>query len=148
MRTLTTAFIAVLALLSGAARAQGVAETSYAIVGGRVLPVEGPVLEEGVILTRGAKIEKIGHSDEVDIPSGAVIIDATGCVVTPGFVELHNHTAASDLQSRVYQVNPGSRVLDNLEFETDALRILALPTQPLRRHPARPQPWPSASRMT
>jgi imidazolonepropionase-like amidohydrolase len=95
----------------------------YAIVGGRVLPVEGPVLQEGVILTRGTKIERIGTAKEVDIPSGYEVIDASGLVITPGLVELHNHTGGSDLQSRVYQLNPGSRVVDNMEIGTPALKV-------------------------
>jgi len=124
MRYLISVPLVLLVILCGGVRCQDEADVRrYAIVGGHVVPVEGPVLQNGVILTRGTKIEQIGSASEVDIPSGYELIDARGLVVTPGFVELHNHTGASDLQSRVYQVNPGSRTVDNMEFDTPALRM-------------------------
>ena len=71
--------LVILATFCSGARCQDRAEVRrYAIVGGHVVPVEGPVLPNGVILTRGTKIEQVGSATEVDIPSGYELIDARG----------------------------------------------------------------------
>jgi imidazolonepropionase-like amidohydrolase len=80
MRRARLAIIA--ALLSAAphvARSQ-----TIAIVGGRVHPVSGPVVENGTVLIRDGRIVAVGAS--VQIPADAQRIDATGKVVTPGIV--------------------------------------------------------------
>src|SRR5947209_16624264 len=63
------------------------AQERLAVKGGRVLPVAGPPIEGGVVLIRNGKIEAVGK--DVAIPSDAKVIDATGKVVVPGFVEAH-----------------------------------------------------------
>lgn len=57
---------------------------TIAIVGGRVHPVSGPTIENGTVLIRDGRIVAVGAS--VAVPAGAQRIDATGKVVTPGFV--------------------------------------------------------------
>ena len=57
---------------------------TIAITGGRVLPVSGPVIENGTVLIRDGKIAAVGTN--VAIPAHARRIDATGRWVTPGFV--------------------------------------------------------------
>ena len=43
----------------------------------------------GNVLIDGDKIVAIGA--DIDAPEGAEIIDATGCIVTPGIVDGHSH---------------------------------------------------------
>lgn len=95
-----------------------------AIVHGRVCPVEAPDIEDGVVVIRGRKIESVGKFGTVTVPSGARIIDATGKIVVPGFLEMHNHTGVSlsDLNDMVFQVNPDLRVVDFVQFDTPATR--------------------------
>ena len=57
---------------------------TIAVTGGRVLPVSGPVIENGTVLIRDGKIAAVGTN--VAIPADARRIDATGRWVTPGFV--------------------------------------------------------------
>lgn len=56
-----------------------------AITNARVLPVSGPAIERGTVLIAGGKIAAVGTS--VQIPAGARVIDATGKVVTPGWLD-------------------------------------------------------------
>ncbi len=132
MRHLLSRFALVLALC-GAAWAQLIQAPSpmpraddpvLAIVHGRVCPIESPEIEDGVVVVRGRKIESVGKFGEVQIPSGARIIDATNRVVVPGFLEMHNHTGVSlsDLNDMVFQVNPDLRVVDFVQFDTPATR--------------------------
>ena len=65
------------------------AQERLAIKGGKVLPVAGPPIEDGIVLIRNGKIEAVGK--DVAIPSDAKVIDATGKVVVPGFIEAHSN---------------------------------------------------------
>lgn len=59
-----------------------------AVKGGRILTGKGPAIENGVILVRNGKIEAVGK--DLSIPSDAKVVDATGKVVVPGFIEAHS----------------------------------------------------------
>jgi imidazolonepropionase-like amidohydrolase len=62
------------------ARAQTVA-----ITGGTVYPVSGPAIQNGTVLMRDGKIVAVGA--DVAVPAGAQRIDASGKIVTPGFID-------------------------------------------------------------
>ncbi len=47
-------------------------------------------IEAGVIVVSGGKIQAIGGPG-LDAPAGCEEIDATGCIVTPGFIDAHSH---------------------------------------------------------
>ena len=57
----------------------------YALVGGRVFTVSGPVIEKGTVILRDGLVEAVGAS--VVVPVGARVIDVTGLTVTPGLVD-------------------------------------------------------------
>lgn len=59
------------------------------IRGGTLLPMgEGPSGFSGDVLVRGRQIAALGR---VGAPSDAEVIDASGCYVLPGFVQVHVH---------------------------------------------------------
>ncbi len=65
---------------------------SLAIVGGTaVLPDR--LLEDAVVVCRGGTIRYVGKS-KAKIPSRAVVVDAKGGYITPGFVDIHVHGGA------------------------------------------------------
>lgn len=59
-----------------------------AVVGGRVVTPDG-VLDGGVVTFSGGVIEQVGPDTGAPYAAGAV--DARGCWVVPGFVDLHCH---------------------------------------------------------
>src|SRR5438552_409050 len=77
-----------------------VAQERLAIKGGKVLPVAGPAIENGIVLIRNGKIEAVGK--DIAIPSDAKVIDATGKVVVPGFIEAHSNRGTD----RANETNP------------------------------------------
>ncbi len=82
MRSLIFRFVILLApaiVIVSPARAQ-----TTAITGGKVYPVSGPPIEGGTVVIVNGKIAAVGRN--VAIPAGAQRIDATGKLVTPGFV--------------------------------------------------------------
>lgn len=70
------------------AASAGIAQERLAVKGGKIMPGNGPAIENGVVIIRNGKIEAIGK--DLSIPSDAKVIDATGKVVVPGFIEAHS----------------------------------------------------------
>ena len=58
---------------------------TFAIVNARIVPVTGPVIENGTVVIRDGKIAAVGTN--VSIPSGAERIDAKGLSVYPGMID-------------------------------------------------------------
>jgi dihydroorotase len=58
-----------------------------AVTGGRIVDPHGE--RTGTVLVEGDRIVAVG--DDVEVPHGVTTLDATGCVVAPGFVDLHAH---------------------------------------------------------
>ncbi|HEU5332139.1 MAG TPA: amidohydrolase [Actinocrinis sp.] len=61
-----------------------------AIVGGRIVPVEGEPIEGGTLLVEDGLIAALG-GPEIAVPQGAHVVEAAGRWVLPGFVEAHGH---------------------------------------------------------
>ena len=90
-----------------------------AIVGGRVVPVAGPPVEDGVVLVADGRIEAVGR--DLRVPEGAERVDAAGKVVLPGLVDAHTHLgvheeaegwAGQDTNEMTDPVTPQVRALD------------------------------------
>ena len=58
---------------------------TIAITNARILTAAGPAIEKGTVLIRAGRIAAVGA--DVTIPPGARVIDASGKIVTPGFIE-------------------------------------------------------------
>lgn len=84
-----------------------------AIVGGTVIPVGGPIVRRGTVIFRGDKIEAVGV--ELEVPDGAVVVDANGKYVTPGFVAVE--------ASKVGVANTDGNIADSLDPYTLSLRV-------------------------
>ena len=69
--------------------------TGTAIVGGRVIPVEGEPIEGGTVLLRDGKIAAVEGAGFA-VPSGAAVVDATGKWVLPGFIDAHAHAGVAE----------------------------------------------------
>lgn len=81
---LSLALLAVLAALCGPASARDIL-----VRGGTVLTGTGEVIEGGSVLLKGGKVEAVGKDLRAD--EGALVIDATGKFVCPGFVDAYSH---------------------------------------------------------
>jgi imidazolonepropionase-like amidohydrolase len=90
-----------------------------AIVGGRVLPIEGTPFEGGAILVEDGRITALGP--DIQVPDGVERVDATGKVILPGLIDAHVHLgvheegegwAGQDTNEMTGPVTPQVRALD------------------------------------
>ena len=60
-----------------------------AIYGGKIYTMDGAPLQKGVVLIEGGRIVAVGEN--LQLPDGCELFDATGKVVTPGLIDAHTH---------------------------------------------------------
>ena len=95
-----------------------------AIVGGRVLPIEGSPFEGGAILIEDGAITALGP--DIRVPDGVDRVDAEGKVILPGLIDAHVHLgvheeaegwAGQDTNEMTNPVTPQVRALDAINPE-------------------------------
>ena len=101
--SITTALLVVSASLPAQERA-------VAIRGGTVLPINGPAIPNGTVVIRGGKVVAVGAN--VQVPTGAEIVDAAGKYVMPGVVDAASYIGLSDndLNEPTDPMTPQNRV--------------------------------------
>lgn len=92
-----------------------------AITGARIHTVTNGVIAGGTILIESGKIAAIGES--LTVPAGAQVIDASGCVITPGLIDEHSHVGGweeglgwegNDINEFTNPVTPELSILDGI----------------------------------
>lgn len=92
-----------------------------AFTGARLMPVSGPIIEDGVLVVRGGKIESIGASKDVVIPTGAVRIDASGKTIIPGLICTHSHIGMGGGGDSSDPIQPECWTLDSVNVRAASL---------------------------
>jgi imidazolonepropionase-like amidohydrolase len=85
---------------------------TIAITGGKVYPVSGPPIEGGTVLIVNGRIAAVGSN--IAIPSGAQRIDATGKVVTPGFLNSSTQLGVQEVSQVSDTRDMSARGKDNI----------------------------------
>jgi imidazolonepropionase-like amidohydrolase len=98
-------------VIGGAVAAVADAQT-IAITGGKVYPVSGPVIENGTVVITNGKISAVGAN--VPVPAGAQRIDATGKIVTPGFVNSSTQLGVQEIAAVSNTQDANARGRDNI----------------------------------
>ncbi|MDE0892017.1 MAG: amidohydrolase family protein [Planctomycetota bacterium] len=93
-----------------------------AVTGGTLLPIDGPAIEDGVMLVEGGKITAIGAKGAIKIPAGATLVDATGKIVMPGLVDTHSHIGGIGAADSSAPIQPGVRVYDSINVRSSGFR--------------------------
>lgn len=88
IRTIASALLCLVFALSLTAQDAG----DTVIRNATILTVSQGTIENGSILIRNGKIAAVGQ--DVPVPTGAKVIDATGQYVIPGIIDAHSHLAA------------------------------------------------------
>lgn len=100
--------------------------------GARIHTATGPVIESGTLIIDDGHIVAVGPSDQVPLPSGTKVIDASGRVIIPGLVDSHSHlgvysrpalTANSDGNESSDPITSVVRALDSLNPFDPGIRM-------------------------
>jgi imidazolonepropionase-like amidohydrolase len=113
-----------LALLASAA---AVSAQATAHVAARILPVDAPPIDGGVLVVEGGRITAIGPRASTAIPAGAVVVDHGERWLCPGYVDLHHHVSGGggDINDMVQPLNAELRTLDVVKPSEEAVRRTA-----------------------
>lgn len=108
----------------------GVSSQVVAIVNGDVHTVSGPVIRGGTVVITDGRITSVG--DNPSVPEGARVIDASGMVVTPGFmdpltriglVEIGAASGTSDFVSSDDGITAAFRVGDAVNYASTLIPV-------------------------
>ncbi len=93
-----------------------------AYIGGRIIPVAGPEIADGVLIVDGGKIRAIGARAAVTIPANAKRVDAVGKVIMPGLVDSHSHVGGPAGADSSGPIQPEVRVLDSINVRAASIQ--------------------------
>lgn len=121
-RQWAVALLLILSLSPQALRSQG--STQIALVGGRVYPVSGVPIDNGVVLINGDTIEGVGAG--IAIPAGYERVSVTGQSVFPGLVNASTSLGLVEYGGLVQSTVDDNEATDPVTPQmrvTDALRL-------------------------
>jgi len=98
------------------------------IKNGTVKTMAGPDIENGQVLLDGGKIVAVGQ--QVDAPADAQVIDAAGCLVTPGLVDGHCHIGLEEAAIR-FEGTDGNECTDPVTPHVRAIDAIQPMDEPL-----------------
>jgi imidazolonepropionase-like amidohydrolase len=104
-------------VLGGCGAAGGAAQSKpasvIALIGGRVqASPDAAAVPDGVVLVADGRITAVGRRADVNVPSGATIVDCTGATVMAGFWNSHVHFTPSAFRQAA--TAPAQRLGDEL----------------------------------
>jgi len=125
MRYIRPSLTLLIIFLTGAILLQGQMsrKPAYAIKAGKIITITQGIIQDGIVLVRNGKIQKIGKN--IPIPPGYKIIEASDRWLLPGFVDAHSHNGGErtdGFNEMIYSLNPECRTLDCAAINTPALQ--------------------------
>ena len=81
-----------------------------AITNATIMTASHGTIQRGTIVIKDGKIAAVGEN--VEVPSGAQVIDGTGRYVIPGIVDAHSHTALDAVNEGTHSVTAEVRIAD------------------------------------
>lgn len=97
-------------------------ERPQAYVGARIIPISGPVIENGVLVVHRGKIVAVGPRGSTQIPTDAQSHDVSGKVLMPGLVDTHSHIGGGSGADGTSPIQPDVRILDSFNARDTGLK--------------------------
>ncbi len=95
---------------------------SFAFTGGRIIPIAGTELSDGVLIVRDGHISAIGTRNDVSVPDNAEVVDVAGKVIMPGLICTHSHIGGIGGADGSGPIQPGVRVFDSINVRDSGFR--------------------------
>jgi imidazolonepropionase-like amidohydrolase len=93
-----------------------------AYTGATIIPISGPVIQDGVLVIERGKILAVGARNAVQVPAGAETIDASGKVIMPGLIDSHSHIGSGTGADNSAPIQPEVRILDSVNVLDNSLK--------------------------
>ncbi len=92
-------------------------DNSVALKGATIHTAIGPPILNGAIVIEKGKITAVGA--DIPLPSGIKVIDVSGKVITPGFIDTHSHlgTYLIDANEMPMPYGPENRAIDGMHMD-------------------------------
>jgi imidazolonepropionase-like amidohydrolase len=90
-------------------------DVAQAFVGGRLLPISGDPIDDGVLVVQEGRILAVGAAGDVAIPEGAEVHDVSGRVLMPGLVDTHSHVGGGWGGDSSTPLQPDVRIFDSID---------------------------------
>jgi imidazolonepropionase-like amidohydrolase len=90
--------------------------------GAEIIPITGEPITDGVLIVQDGKIQAVGETGSVSIPSNAERFDVSGKVIMPGLVDTHSHIGEGDGGDRSAALHPDVRILDTIDPRSKTFR--------------------------
>jgi imidazolonepropionase-like amidohydrolase len=110
MKTIKIAICSLVSLF-GACKT-GLCNDTLAIVGAKIITLAGDPIEKGTIIVRDGKIEAVGA--DIKVPLEAKVLDVSGHVIMPGFIDPHTSEGMGQANERNENV-PFLSVVDGID---------------------------------
>lgn len=88
-------------------------ETPIAFTGGRVLPISGPEIADGILVVHRGRITAVGAAGTA-VPANSTRVDARGKVLMPGLVDTHSHVGGIEGADSSAPIQADVRILDSI----------------------------------
>ncbi|MEC9477147.1 MAG: amidohydrolase family protein [Planctomycetota bacterium] len=99
----------------------GAAADIKVFTGARLMPVSGPVIEDGALVVRDGKIESLGAREDVVVPTGAENVDVSGKTIIPGLICTHSHIGMGGGGDSSGPIQPECWTLDSVNVRSASL---------------------------
>ncbi|HEX8141259.1 MAG TPA: amidohydrolase family protein [Pyrinomonadaceae bacterium] len=110
------------ALVCAIAPAVCAQDRPQAYTGATIIPINGPPIQDGVLVVSRGKIIAVGPRASTQIPADAQTIDASGKVIMPGLVDSHSHIGGGAGGDNSAPIQPDVRILDSINVQDNSLR--------------------------
>jgi imidazolonepropionase-like amidohydrolase len=93
-----------------------------AFINARIIPVSGPVIEQGILLVQDGKIKAVGDARAVRLSADVEKVDVAGKTIMPGLIDSHSHIGGGSGADGSAPIQPDVRILDGINARASSLQ--------------------------
>jgi imidazolonepropionase-like amidohydrolase len=106
--------------ICGASSTSVAQEQPHAFVNARIIPIGAPEVPSGMLVVHHGRVVAVGAA--VQLPPGAVRVDASGKTIMPGLVDTHSHIGGGSGGDASAALHPDVRLIDGFDARSSSVR--------------------------